>query len=1028
MTTTRHPRLLGLAACLLLGGLLMGLPLVLLALGWSGLPAGVDGWLTALSRPDDGHLTVLVLQLVAWVVWGLLAISILTEIVAAVRHVKAPRLPALSWSQIPARKLVAAAMLLFVAVPAAGASTGMTHGPAATSAPVATAVTHSAPVALDRSVSLNRATLPAATQALSTTVTSEARSYTVVQGDTLSGIALKQLGHANAWPQIFEASRHLTQPGGRHLTNPNVILPGWHLLIPTTATQTPSSAATTATATTSASPVAPAPVSESSGVSSASAPAPAASVAPAAPLDIPTPSASSTVAPTGQSSSAGATTAASTTMDAVPDAATSTEEQPQAPWLLVGLSGAGAMLAGGLVVALRRRRRAQFRARHPGRAILAPPVELLPVEKTLLTTGAGMVPTIDALDRVLKLLGTQAGPVPQLLAVHLQRTGMLEVHLAEPVELDGPWQPAAPDRRRWVIQADQAPLSGSRAPWPQLVTIGQDEVGTWLVNLEQLGTVSLTGDPTFGADFARYVAAEIAVNPWSTQVHLDCVGIAAEAAPLAPARIRHYRLDDPAGLHEAITHADVAAERSRTLGAPVATGRASDLGEELWPSRLVLVNGALNTPSLTQLLASVEEHPGRTATAVVMVADSDPVRGVTVQLTGHGRVRVPTLGLDLVAVGLTPDEATGCALLLAQADLVADSSMPAAGEEGWRGNVDAAGALLDALVLPRETDPATLTEPVSTIVATPDDQVLAVTAATVEDLQQLAPLVPDTTGVQVAVADPDLDADLAVWSEGSRPTLRLLGPIQARTGATGNPTTVAKRKAFYTELLAFLALHPEGVTTDQLVDAFAVDGAQIRVHVSKLRNWLGVDPDTGSPYLPEATKSPAAIARGMGLYQLVGVLTDVDLFRRLRARSQTRGPAGLADLQAALHLVTGEPFTGQRRGGWSWLAEGARIDQVMVCAIVDVAHLVTMATLSGHRLSEARTATEAALLAAPYEDTPRLDLAAISAAEGDQRAAQRIVHEDVYNRTEDGEAPEDLSERTTAIVTEAAWLEKVRVA
>ena len=36
-------------------------------------------------------------------------------------------------------------------------------------------------------------------------------------------------------------------------------------------------------------------------------------------------------------------------------------------------------------------------------------------------------------------------------------------------------------------------------------------------------------------------------------------------------------------------------------------------------------------------------------------------RGLGVRLTRHGRVLIPTLGLDLVANGLTPAEAEGCA-------------------------------------------------------------------------------------------------------------------------------------------------------------------------------------------------------------------------------------------------------------------------------------------------------------------------------------------------------------------------------
>jgi len=180
-------------------------------------------------------------------------------------------------------------------------------------------------------------------------------------------------------------------------------------------------------------------------------------------------------------------------------------------------------------------------------------------------------------------------------------------------------------------------------------------------------------------------------------------------------------------------------------------------------------------------------------------------------------------------------------------------------------------------------------------------------------LHQLAPLVPEQVRTAVTDADPDLDSDLAAWASGTRPHLRLLGPIQARTGTTGNPTVVAKRKAFYAELLAFLALHPNGVSTDQLVDAFATDAVQMRVHLSRLRIWLGVDRATGENYLPEATKSPAAIARGMGVYQLVDVLTDIDLFRRLRARAQARTDSACA---ASGYGAAGSSSLAGRRGSF----------------------------------------------------------------------------------------------------------------
>lgn len=1087
----RHPRLVGLAASVALLALLVGLPTVLLALGWGPTPSGLDGWLAALASPDDGHLTVLIFKGAAWVVWGLLAVTILTEAVAALRGFEAPKLPGLRWSQVPARRLVTAALLLFIAVPATGIETAsaVPDGPSpvatatasvapAPSASVgtpsrATALVEIAPAPLTHTVkrgetlwsiaehhlgSGNRypeilklnndllrgkpqflrpgwvLTLPAPAQAdagQASVASDRAYSgYTVVKGDTLSEIAQQHLDDAEAWPRIFEASRGIPQPDGRRLTDPDLILPGWHLLIPAAAEATPDLPTSPEPERTE-----PAPQDSSSSPDASAPPAtptptPVAETSPATGGAVPIPVAPSS-APAAPSPSASATVASDVSNDnnRVSEASDRDAEAP-APWVLVGLTGAGGVLAAGLLAALRQRRRAQFRARRPGRTIQAPTPELVPVEKTVMTEGRAATPNLLAIEQALRLLavsGEDRVAPPQLLAVQLL-PGEVAVQLVEPVTLAHPWRPNAADGRRWLLAAgSHEQESTARSAYPQLVSVGLDDDGaTWLVNLEQLGTISLTGDPTYAADFARYLAAEIAVNPWARQVQLNCIGIAPEAVLLDPARIRHHRLEDPTPLNAAIAAAGATVDNCAAHNVTAATGRADDLGGDVWESWLVLVNGALSSTPLDQLLDLVGEHPARTGTAVVMVADTEPIRGQGVRLTGHGRVLIPTLGLDLIANGLTPAEAEGCARLLGHADQLDDVDMPTDGDDGWREYCDAAGAIRDELVLPRGTDPES--EPGATVVPAPDTEILDVAATTAEDLQQLAPHVPDKVRAAVQYADPGLDADLAAWAAGTRPHLRLLGPIQARTGTTGTPTVVAKRRAFYTELLAFLVLHPQGVTIDQVVDAFGSDATQMRVHLSKVRSWLGVDPTTGGNYLPDATKSPAGIARGMGIYQLIGVLADIDLFRRLRARGQARGPEGLSDLQAALALVTGEPFTGQRGRGWSWLADGVRIDQHMVCAVVDVAHTVAIAALHSGDLELARTSTEAALLAAPYEDTPRLDLAAVVAAEGDRQAAERILRDDVSNRADDGDAPDDLPERTADLVASPPWLKKGRVA
>ena len=94
----------------------------------------------------------------------------------------------------------------------------------------------------------------------------------------------------------------------------------------------------------------------------------------------------------------------------------------------------------------------------------------------------------------------------------------------------------------------------------------------------------------------------------------------------------------------------------------------------------------------------------------------------------------------------------------------------------------------------------------------------------------------------------------------------------------------------------------------------------------------------------------------------------------------------------------------------------------MVCAIADTAHLVTTHSLYAGDLTRARTATEIGLLAASDEEIPHLDLAAVLKAEGHHHEAAQIIGGDVCNRSDDGEPPLELSERTTQIIDAQQWL------
>ena len=77
-------------------------------------------------------------------------------------------------------------------------------------------------------------------------------------------------------------------------------------------------------------------------------------------------------------------------------------------------------------------------------------------------------------------------------------------------------------------------------PYPLLVTVGQDDDGLHLVNLEHFGVVALAGDPERTKALARHIAAELALNPWSTIVEVNVIGLGEELATLDTLRLRHH--------------------------------------------------------------------------------------------------------------------------------------------------------------------------------------------------------------------------------------------------------------------------------------------------------------------------------------------------------------------------------------------------------------------------------------------------------------------------------------------------------
>jgi hypothetical protein len=283
----------------------------------------------------------------------------------------------------------------------------------------------------------------------------------------------------------------------------------------------------------------------------------------------------------------------------------------------------------------------------------------------------------------------------------------------------------------------------------------------------------------------------------------------------------------------------------------------------------------------------------------------------------------------------------------------------------------------------------------------------------------LAPAVPEEVRAKVEAADDELDRDLAAWRDptGQRPRVTVLGTPQVRVAGQ-------RFSAFNTEVVVYLATRDSGVSIERYAGDLWPDDphiveqtkvkSKVRTSVSQVRKLLGVNPRTGTDYLP---KNAGALGAD---YRLDGdVLLDADLFRRLRVRGLARGVDGIDDLHAALDLVQGVPFDARRPGGYGWLA-GVPLDHEYTALIVDLAHVVATHHLATGDPDRAAAAAQVALRAGSSADTSLLDLVAACQARGQDAEAEAYVKQILVNH--DAAVEEDLPPRTYEILRRRRWL------
>jgi hypothetical protein len=347
-----------------------------------------------------------------------------------------------------------------------------------------------------------------------------------------------------------------------------------------------------------------------------------------------------------------------------------------------------------------------------------------------------------------------------------------------------------------------------------------------------------------------------------------------------------------------------------------------------------------------------------------------------------------------------------------------DSGTPANSGTASPGTGDPAGQGTGTDRPPEHRRPSTVG---LSVLSQPATRLLTVSASTARDVAVLAPQVHDRIRRLVGQADPGLDDDLVAWHEQAthRPRLSVLGPIRVR--AAGHLPSPRPRLAWHTEVLSYLGAHPRGVTTEQFGtdlwpdDPDILTKPKLRQAIHVVRDWLGTNPHTGRAYLPRTP--PGA---GGTLFRVEELLSDGELFRRLRLRGVTHGPQGIHDLETALTLVTGPPYdpAQRRRDGYSWLID-TPVDAEYTAMIIDVAHLVATHHLAAGRPDLAAAAAHVSLSAGSRDDIPLLDLVAACDSGGNHGEAHHWIQQILT--AHDADIEEDLPPRTAEILHRRRW-------
>lgn len=195
------------------------------------------------------------------------------------------------------------------------------------------------------------------------------------------------------------------------------------------------------------------------------------------------------------------------------------------------------------------------------------------------------------------------------------------------------------------------------------------------------------------------------------------------------------------------------------------------------------------------------------------------------------------------------------------------------------------------------------------------------------------------------------DVDIVrLLQPATHPRLLLIGPAELHNPTGPEPS---RSRQQLIELCAWLAENP-GSNATQMATALLIAEGTRRSNLSRLRAWLGSDPD-GEPYLPDAYSGRITLH--------AAVSSDWQQLQLLLQPGITR--VGDQGLIAALELVRGAPLADAAPTQWHW-AEEMRIS--ISSTLRDVGVVLTDRALASHDIDLARWAASRALVVAPDDE------------------------------------------------------------